>query len=94
MILRLVKMTFQAQYKDEFMRFFDEIKKDIENQPGLIQLKLYQDASDQFTFFTHSVWISKDHLNDYRNSKFFAEILPKTKSFFSCPAKAWSLKLI
>lgn len=94
MILRLVKMTFEPQYCNDFIRLFDEIKQDIENQVGLVQLKLYRDSENEFTFFTHSVWTSHQHLDNYRNSDFFGKIWPKTKSLFSVKPEAWTLKLM
>lgn len=93
MILRLVKMHFKAEELDNFLSYFQTIKSHIEAMPGLVKLHLYQDKTNKDVLFTHSVWVSEEHLNDYRNSELFAEVWPKTKRLFANKAEAWSLEL-
>ena len=51
MILRLVKMHFNKEDKDQFLSYFDTIKCKIEAMPGNLGLKLYEDSQDKNVFF-------------------------------------------
>lgn len=93
MILRLVKMEFRPEETPIFLAYFDTIKDKIEAMPGLLNLKLYQDATDGNIIFTHSTWLNQSYLDDYRNSGLFGTVWPKTKVLFRTKAMAWSLKL-
>ena len=93
MILRLVKMTFKAEETANFLAYFETIKDEIASMPGIVSLKLYQDESNQNIIFTHSTWLNKSSLDEYRNSNTFGEIWPKTKELFADKPMAWSLKL-
>lgn len=93
MILRLVKMHFNENESANFLAYFDTIKEKIESMPGILNLKLYQDKTDNTVFFTHSVWLNTQSLEAYRQSEAFKEIWPKTKAMFASSAEAWSLKL-
>lgn len=93
MILRLVKMTFKPEETANFLTLFATIKDSIAAMPGIVSLKLYQDENDPNTVFTHSTWLSDKYLEEYRKSKLFGEVWPKTKVLFADKPMAWSLKL-
>lgn len=93
MILRIVKMHFKPEHLSEFMAYFKQIRSDIEAMPGMVKLKLYQDADNDNVVFTHSQWLNQESLNNYRGSALFGQVWPKTKSMFEEKAEAWSLNL-
>lgn len=93
MIVRIVKMHFKPGHTKEFLEYFKTIKSQIEAMPGLVRLKLYEDASNPNILFTHSTWLNESYLNKYRNSELFAEVWPQTKALFQEKAEAWSLTL-
>lgn len=93
MILRVVKMHFQEDLTQEFLRFFETIKDQIEAMPGMVNLRLYQDKNNPNLVFTFSSWLNEEHLNNYRNSELFGSVWPKTKAMFAHKAEAWSLEL-
>ena len=93
MILRLVKMEFKSEDTVNFLAYFETIKEKIEAMPGIVSLKLYQQQDNPNVIFTHSLWLSDEHLNNYRKSDVFGQIWPKTKQYFACDAVAWSLTL-
>ncbi|MDG1720139.1 MAG: antibiotic biosynthesis monooxygenase [Bacteroidia bacterium] len=76
-----------------FLTYFESIKSRIREMPGLVNLKLYQDVNDPNVVFTHSTWLNEDYLENYKKSKLFGEIWPKTKLLFASDAVAWSLTL-
>jgi len=90
MILRLVKMEFKKEKTAIFLTYFESIKSRICEMPGLVNLKLYQDVNDPNVVFTHS---TEDYLENYKKSKLFGKIWPKTKLLFASDAVAWSLTL-
>jgi quinol monooxygenase YgiN len=94
MLVRIVKMSFSAEKKDEFQARFHKIKDKIIAFEGCDLLELYQDKHDSCTFFTYSHWHSEDDLNRYRNSEFFKEVWSHTKKMFSKKPEAWSVDKI
>ena len=93
MILRIVKMHFKTEEVAGFLEFFETVKHKIEAMPGLVNLRLYQDQSNEQLVFTLSSWLDQNHLDNYRNSELFAEVWPRTKASFAERPEAWSLKL-
>ncbi len=94
MITRLVKLELTADKADQFKIIFDQYKDRIKAQEGCFQVELLQDENNPSLFFTHSIWESEDHLNRYRKSTLFGEVWPKTKTFFTNKAEAWSLNKV
>jgi len=93
MILRLVKMEFMSKNTSEFLTYFESINHKIKQMPGLVNLKLYQDVNNPNIIFTHSTWLNDEALENYKKSKLFGEVWPKTKKLFASEAVAWSLTL-
>jgi len=86
-------MEFKPEETANFLAYFETIKDDIANMPGILNLKLYQDKKDPNTIFTHSTWLNASSLDRYRQSETFGIIWPKTKALFAAKPMAWSLKL-
>lgn len=86
-------MHFREEELEGFLEYFEQIKGQIENMPGLVNLKLYQDDTNKNILFTMSSWLNQKNLDQYRNSELFATVWPKTKALFAHKAEAWSLKL-
>lgn len=93
MILRLVKMEFMSKNTSEFLTYFESINHKIKQMPGLVNLMLYQDVNNPNIIFTHSTWLNEEALENYKKSKLFGEVWPKTKKLFASEAVAWSLTL-
>lgn len=93
MILRLVKMEFMSKNTSEFLTYFESINHKIKQMPGLVNLKLYQDVNNPNIIFTHSTWLNEEALENYKKSKLFGEVWPKTKKLFASEAVAWSLTI-
>jgi len=90
MLVRLVKMTLQADKVDVFKAFFEERKNIIKHFKGCLHLELWQDTIDTNIFFTYSCWNNEAALADYRNSAFFTQTWQQTKQMFASKAEAWS----
>ncbi len=93
MILRIVKMHFNEEDVEHFLKYFESIRTQIEAMPGMLNLKLYQDDKNNNVLFTISSWLNEQHLNNYRKSELFGVVWPKTKAMFAEKPEAWSLKL-
>lgn len=94
MIIRIVKMQFQADNVAAFITFFSEKKETIKNFPGCLHVELLQETGESATFFTYSHWTDEAALLAYRSSEFFKDTWQYTKSLFSEKATAWSLSPI
>lgn len=92
MLIRIVKMTFQADRTKDFLDMFDEIKHKIRAIDGCEYLELMQDYDNPNSYSTYSKWRDADALNAYRNSELFDGVWPKTKAMFSAKPIAFSLK--
>ena len=91
MIKRIVQMTFETQHIATFQQFFEERKRTIQSFDGCAFLELWQDINHPEIFFTHSIWESEHHLNQYRFSEFFKDTWTQTKAMFASKAQAWSV---
>ena len=94
MIIRIVKMTFEADKIDDFLKIFDESKEKIEAFDGCSHVELLNDVRNPNIYFTYSIWASEDHLNTYRNSKLFKTTWATTKALFADKSQAWSLEQV
>ena len=91
MITRIVKMTFATDKTAQFESVFLEKQKHIAVFPGCSEVALRKDVNNNHIYFTISMWESESALNEYRNSKLFAETWTTVKQWFAAKAEAWSL---
>lgn len=82
MIVRLVKMKFEAEKVEDFLALFEKVKVKVRAQDGCSYLELLQDAHDPTVIMTHSYWESEAALDAYRHSDFFKDTWQKTKALF------------
>ncbi|MCH9660358.1 MAG: antibiotic biosynthesis monooxygenase [Bacteroidetes bacterium] len=94
MLIRIVKMEFDASKIDAFLHNFETVKADIRNFPGCQHLKLLRDKNDASIFFTYSHWTTEDDLEKYRQSELFKGVWATTKPMFRSKAQAWSVDAI
>jgi len=92
MIVRLVKMEFQAEYVSDFKKLFEDKKEKIRAFPGCQYLELMQGLDAKETvFYTYSYWDTEKDLENYRYSDLFKNTWAATKSMFAQKAEAISL---
>jgi len=92
MLIRVVRMTFRAEERDNFLRLFEQKKEKIRHFPGCTHLELLEDYNDPNVFSTYSYWKDENALNAYRHSELFAAVWADTKSKFAAKPIAFSLK--
>jgi quinol monooxygenase YgiN len=91
MVVRVVKMTFQAQIVESFKEFFEARKDKIKSCEGCTNLELWQDHTHSNIFFTYSHWTHEAALVRYRNSAFIRDTWAQTKQMFAAKAEVWSV---
>jgi quinol monooxygenase YgiN len=91
MIKRFVKMQFQPQRTDEFIKVFTDNWQHIKAFEGCSHVELLRDTSDPCTFFTFSIWRSDADIENYRNSDLFKRVWGTVKPMFSDRPQAWSV---
>jgi len=64
MIIRIVKLSFHAEYISDFKTIFEKNKQKIISQKGCNRLEMLQDINDANVIFTYSWWHSEDDLNN------------------------------
>lgn len=92
MITRIVQLEFEENRIDDFLTFFEGIKHVVNNFPGCLGMKLYQDLDRPFVVMTYSHWESEEALEKYRKSDAFGDIWPTIKPWFGGKPMAWSVK--
>lgn len=92
MLIRYVRMTFQNDKTEEFLKIFNASKDKIKAMTGCEYLELMQDLHHSNIFMTHSHWKSEDDLNNYRDSELFKETWLKTKVLFAEKPLAFSVE--
>jgi heme-degrading monooxygenase HmoA len=85
-------MTFRHDEVKVFLKIFENASPQIAAFEGCQKVQLMSDIKEPNVYFTHSIWISEDDLNNYRKSDLFKTTWRKTKALFSEKAQAWSLK--
>ena len=91
MLVRIVKMSFEDNGIDPFLKIFELNKEKIRNSKGCNLLELYRDKTSINVFFTYSYWETENDLENYRNSILFKEVWSKTKLLFNDKPQAWSV---
>lgn len=94
MLIRYVRMTFQEDKVEDFLKVFDESKEKIRAMQGCRYLELMRDVNQPTVFMTHSHWLSEDDLNNYRDSELFKSTWAKTKPLFADKPLAFSVESI
>jgi len=91
MLIRIVKMSFEAEKIQDFLSTFIAHKEKIKNFKGCSHLELLQDNNNSNIFFTYSYWNTERDLENYRNSNLFKNVWAKTKILFDDRPQAWSV---
>jgi quinol monooxygenase YgiN len=94
MLVRIVRMTFQANKTADFLAIFNATKDKIRNFAGCQHLELLQDNENPAIFMTYSHWASADALENYRNSALFQATWASTKALFADKPVAFSSKVV
>lgn len=94
MIIRIVKLTFEAEKVSEFLNTFSAYKENIRQSEGCEHLELLRDINSPNVFMTYSYWRTEHDLNSYRKSLLFKEVWSKTKVLFADKPEAWSMNAV
>lgn len=93
MINRIVRLSFKPEEVQDFIKVFNQSKKQISDFPGCMSLSLYQDNELSNVFYTQSLWKQESDLEAYRASDLFKTTWAQTKKLFNDKPMAWSLAL-
>ena len=94
MINRIVRMTFDPDKLDEFIKVFNQSKSNIASFPGCHGLKLLQDSNEKNVYYTYSLWLHDESLQRYRKSELFKGVWADTRALFIDKPQAWSTEVI
>ena len=97
MITRIVKMTFRKEETEAFEKLFQERKDNIAAFDGCQGVELLAETTPSpkgSVYFTRSIWMNEESLNNYRKSELFKDTWTKTKALFADKPKAWSTKIV
>lgn len=94
MLIRTVRMTFQAEAVEDFLRIFDASAPRIRAFPGCLFLELWQDLHHPHILTTHSHWADTAALEQYRQSPLFKSTWAETKPLFAAPPHAHSHEVV
>lgn len=89
----MVKMSFQPDKVNDFIKWFHLHKEKIKNFEGCIHLELWQDIEHTNVFYTYSIWKDEQAIEKYRESDTFKEVWQFTKQLFNDKPVAFSAKI-
>ncbi len=89
-MIRIVKLSFDSRYTEQFRQLFEERKAMIRHFPGCTYLELWQDRQHPDIFYTYSIWHEASHLEAYRISDLFQDTWNQVKQWFNAPPQAFS----
>lgn len=92
MVLRLVRMRFQPDQVETFLRLYAANAAAIAGQPGCLGVQLVRQMDDPAAFATWSRWESTAALDAYRTGPFFVQFWPQVKALFRSPPEAVSFE--
>jgi len=90
MLIRIVRMTFQEDKVEDFLKVFNESKHKIAGFEGCEHLELHKDYHKPNIFSTYSFWKNDKALDNYRHSDLFKSVWAKTKVLFADKPVAFS----
>ncbi|MFN8357343.1 MAG: antibiotic biosynthesis monooxygenase family protein [Spirosomataceae bacterium] len=90
MLIRIVRMTFQADKVPAFLEIFNASKQKIRAFPGCQHLELLQDLQYPHILMTYSYWDDEAALERYRLSELFQTTWAATKVLFESKPVAFS----
>jgi quinol monooxygenase YgiN len=89
-MIRLVRMTFRPDARDEFLEYFDASAPRIRAFEGCEHLQLWQGRRFPNVCTTFSQWTGEEALERYRRSVLFRETWRKVKPLFAAAPVAHS----
>lgn len=91
-MIRIVKLTFKPEHRQDFLDFIETKKSNIRGFEGCISVDFLNDIQQPNIFFTYSHWISEESLENYRKSELFQSVWSQVKQWFDAKAEAWSVE--
>lgn len=88
MIVRLVSLKFEPEYRSEFEALFETAYPKIRRLPGCTFLQLVADPERPADFMTISYWESEEELEEYRASELFGAVWPQVREMLR--EKPWA----
>lgn len=82
---------------ESFEKLFKERKSKIAAFEGCQGVELLAEttaSSKGSVYFTRSIWMNEESLNNYRHSELFEDTWKKTKALFADKPEAWSTKIV
>ncbi|MFY0605961.1 MAG: antibiotic biosynthesis monooxygenase [Cyclobacteriaceae bacterium] len=94
MIRRIVRMSFQEDKVNDFLKVFNKAKHHIRQMPGCSYLSLHRDNHQSHIYYTLSHWDDQAFLDNYRESELFKSTWKATKQLFNDKPQAYSLEMV
>lgn len=91
-LTRIVRMAFQPDKTDDFLKLFRDTYSRIRFFEGCSFLELHKDHSEEGVYYTVSRWQSADALENYRQSELFRQTWSITRTYFAGKPMAFSLE--
>lgn len=83
MIIVTVKSNPKPEYKDEFLKAFSEVSKEVHKEEGCIEYQIYQKDNANTDLFVFERWESRAHLDAHLKTVHMAKFFEKTGDWFA-----------
>lgn len=85
-------MSIDPVHIDDYLKYIDSIKDKISGYEGCEGLEILSDKHAEDVFFSYSIWVSEEALENYRKSDLFREFWSTIKKWFVSEPKAWTVQ--
>ena len=82
MIIVTVKSNPKPEFKDEFLKAFNEVAKEVRQENGCIEYNIYQKNVECADLFVFERWESREHLDAHLKTEHMAMFFEKTSDWF------------
>jgi autoinducer 2-degrading protein len=90
-MIRIVKLTFNPEHRQDFLDLIVQYKDQIRSYPGCAGVDFLNNRLNQNIFFTYSHWEAPENLDAYRKSDLFNDVWSQVKVWFADKPEAWSV---
>lgn len=83
MVIVTVKSNPKPEFKDEFLKAFNEVSKEVHKEDGCIEYEIYQKNPESTALFVFERWESREHLDAHLKTDHMLKFFEKTGDWFA-----------
>ncbi len=82
MVIVTVKSNPKPEFKDKFLKVFNEVAREVRQEEGCMEYHIYQKNLESTDLFVFERWESRAHLDAHLKTEHMANFFEKTSDWF------------